>query len=46
MRVVIPTNDNNGLLAKMEAHFGKANFYTIMSPIKTTKKSNFYIPKW
>jgi predicted Fe-Mo cluster-binding NifX family protein len=31
MRVVIPTNDNNGLLSKMGAHFGKANFYTIVT---------------
>ena len=31
MRIVIPTNDNNGLLAKMGAHFGKANFYTIIT---------------
>ena len=31
MRVVIPANDNNGLLSKMGAHFGKANFYTIIT---------------
>ena len=30
MRIVIPTNDNNGYLSKMGAHFGKANFYTIV----------------
>ena len=30
MRIVIPTNDNNGLLSSMGAHFGKANFYTIV----------------
>jgi predicted Fe-Mo cluster-binding NifX family protein len=30
MRIVIPTNDDKGLLARMGAHFGKANFYTIV----------------
>ena len=30
MRIVVPTNDNNGYLSKMGAHFGKANFYTII----------------
>jgi predicted Fe-Mo cluster-binding NifX family protein len=30
MKIVIPTNDNNGTLSKMGAHFGKANFYTIV----------------
>jgi len=30
MKIVIPTNDNNGYLSKMGAHFGKANFYTII----------------
>jgi len=30
MRIVIPTNDDKGLLANMGAHFGKANFYTIV----------------
>ena len=30
MRIVIPTNDNKGLLANMGAHFGKASFYTII----------------
>ena len=30
MRIVIPTNDDKGLLANMGAHFGKASFYTIV----------------
>ncbi|NPA55921.1 MAG: dinitrogenase iron-molybdenum cofactor biosynthesis protein [Epsilonproteobacteria bacterium] len=30
MRIVIPTHDNNGLDSKMGAHFGKANYYTIV----------------
>ena len=30
MRIVFPTNENNGYLSKRGAHFGKANFYTIV----------------
>jgi len=30
MKIVIPTNNDKGLLAEMGAHFGKANFYTII----------------
>jgi len=31
MRLVFPTNENNGTLSKRGAHFGKANFYTIVT---------------
>lgn len=31
MRLVYPTDENMGLLAKRGAHFGKANFYTIVT---------------
>ena len=31
MRIIFPTNENNGYLSKMGAHFGKANFYTIIT---------------
>ena len=31
MRIIFPTNDNNGYLSKMGAHFGKANYYTIIT---------------
>lgn len=31
MRVVFPTNENSGYLSKRGAHFGKANFYTIIT---------------
>ncbi len=31
MRIVIPTNESDGLLSKRGAHFGKANFYTIVT---------------
>jgi len=30
MKIVIPTNSNKGLLSEMGAHFGKANYYTIV----------------
>lgn len=31
MRVVFPTNENEGYLSKRGAHFGKANFYTVIT---------------
>lgn len=31
MRLVFPTNENEGYLSKRGAHFGKANFYTIVT---------------
>ncbi len=31
MRVVFPTNENEGYLSKRGAHFGKANFYTVVT---------------
>ena len=31
MRLVFPTNENMGYLSKRGAHFGKANFYTIVT---------------
>ncbi len=31
MRLVFPTDENMGYLSKRGAHFGKANFYTIIS---------------
>ena len=31
MRLIFPTNENNGTLSKRGAHFGKANFYTIIT---------------
>lgn len=31
MRVVFPTNENQGYLSKRGAHFGKANFYTVIT---------------
>ncbi|MEA3553146.1 MAG: NifB/NifX family molybdenum-iron cluster-binding protein [Campylobacterota bacterium] len=31
MRIVFPTNENIGYLSKRGAHFGKANFYTIIT---------------
>ncbi|MEA3315730.1 MAG: NifB/NifX family molybdenum-iron cluster-binding protein [Campylobacterota bacterium] len=31
MRLVFPTNENIGYLSKRGAHFGKANFYTIIT---------------
>jgi predicted Fe-Mo cluster-binding NifX family protein len=31
MRLVFPTNENMGYLSKRGAHFGKANFYTIIT---------------
>ncbi len=31
MRVVFPTDENNGYLSKRGAHFGKAKFYTIIT---------------
>lgn len=33
MRVVFPTDENMGYLSKRGAHFGKANFYTIVTVI-------------
>ena len=30
MKIVIPSNEDKGLLSKMGAHFGKAPFYTIV----------------
>ncbi len=31
MRLVFPTDENMGYLSKRGAHFGKANFYTIIT---------------
>jgi len=31
MRLVFPTNENEGYLSKRGAHFGKAKFYTIVT---------------
>jgi predicted Fe-Mo cluster-binding NifX family protein len=31
MRLVFPTNENNGYLSKRGAHFGKAKYYTIVT---------------
>jgi predicted Fe-Mo cluster-binding NifX family protein len=31
MRVVFPTDENMGFLSKRGAHFGKANFYTVVT---------------
>jgi len=31
MRIVFPTDENMGYLSKRGAHFGKANFYTIIT---------------
>ncbi len=31
MRLVFPTNEENGYLSKRGAHFGKAKFYTIIT---------------
>lgn len=31
MRLVFPTNENMGYLSKRGAHFGKANYYTIIT---------------
>jgi len=31
MRIVFPTDENMGYLSKRGAHFGKANFYTIVT---------------
>jgi len=31
MRLVFPTNEDKGYLSKRGAHFGKANFYTIIT---------------
>lgn len=31
MRVVFPTNENQGYISKRGAHFGKANFYTVIT---------------
>ncbi len=29
-KIVIPTNEHHGLLSKRDAHFGRANFYTVI----------------
>lgn len=29
-RIVFPTNEHHGLLSKRDAHFGRANFYTLV----------------
>ncbi|ADR34673.1 Dinitrogenase iron-molybdenum cofactor biosynthesis protein [Sulfuricurvum kujiense DSM 16994] len=29
-RIVFPTNEHHGLLSKRDAHFGRANFYTVV----------------
>jgi predicted Fe-Mo cluster-binding NifX family protein len=31
MKIVFPTNENQGYLSKRGAHFGKANFYTVVT---------------
>ncbi|KIM03790.1 MAG: dinitrogenase iron-molybdenum cofactor biosynthesis protein [Sulfurovum sp. AS07-7] len=31
MRIIFPTDENNGYLSKRGAHFGKAKFYTIVT---------------
>lgn len=31
MRIVFPTNEDSGYLSKRGAHFGKANYYTIIT---------------
>ena len=31
MRIVFPTNENEGYLSQRGAHFGKANYYTIVT---------------
>jgi len=31
MRIIFPTDENNGYLSKRGAHFGKAKFYTIIT---------------
>ena len=31
MRIVFPTNENEGYLSRRGAHFGKANYYTIVT---------------
>ncbi len=31
MRLIFPTDENNGYLSKRGAHFGKAKFYTIVT---------------
>jgi predicted Fe-Mo cluster-binding NifX family protein len=31
MRIIFPTNENNGYLSQRGAHFGKAKFYTIIT---------------
>lgn len=31
MRLIFPTDENNGYLSKRGAHFGKASFYTIIT---------------
>jgi predicted Fe-Mo cluster-binding NifX family protein len=31
MRLIFPTNENMGYLSQRGAHFGKANFYTIVT---------------
>ena len=31
MRLIFPTDENNGYLSKRGAHFGKAKFYTIIT---------------
>ena len=31
MRLVFPTDENNGYMSKRGAHFGKAKFYTIVT---------------
>jgi len=31
MRIIFPTDENNGYLSKRGAHFGKAKFYTVIT---------------
>ncbi|MDY0194849.1 MAG: NifB/NifX family molybdenum-iron cluster-binding protein [Sulfurovaceae bacterium] len=31
MKIIFPTDENNGYLSKRGAHFGKAKFYTIIT---------------
>lgn len=36
MKIVFPTNENQGYLSKRGAHFGKSKYYTVITPSDTT----------
>ena len=36
-RIVFPTNEHHGLLSKRDAHFGRANFYTVVDIAATLR---------